>query len=580
MKYLRFYFKKYRLESLLAPLFKMLEACFDLAGPIVVARIINIGIAQGDRGYILTRFGILGAMGLLGLLCSFTAQWFSAKAATGTATGLRHRLLEKIQSLSLTELDGMGVPTLITRMTSDINQVQNGMNLFLRLFLRSPFIVLGAMVMAFSIDSTLALIFVAVILVLSLIVGGIMLLSNPRNKEVQRKLDGITAATRESLLGVRVIRAFGREEAETEAFHARNQDLTRAQIAVSRVTALLNPLTYVVINGAIIAILYFGARRVNGGLLLSGDVIALINYISQILVELVKLANLVVSLSKAVASMGRIEEILDTPCSMDFSGSAAGSNPAEAVRFEDVSLRYRDAGADSLSHISFTAMAGETIGVIGGTGSGKSSLVQLIPRFYDAASGTVYIQGDPVKSWDKAALQRTVALVDQKARLFKGTIRSNLLWGKKDATEAELWAALETAQAADFVRAKPLGLEEPVEQGGNNLSGGQKQRLTIARALLAGADILILDDSASALDYATDAALRHALRAMPGKRTLFIVSQRTGSIAHADKILVLEEGQLVGCGTHESLLADCPVYKEIYDSQFKKSADIPVEKEA
>lgn len=339
MKYLRFYFKKYRLESLLAPLFKMLEACFDLAVPIVVARIINIGIAQGDRGYILTRFGILGAMGLLGLLCSFTAQWFSAKAATGTATGLRHRLLEKIQSLSLTELDGMGVPTLITRMTSDINQVQNGMNLFLRLFLRSPFIVLGAMVMAFSIDSTLALIFVAVILVLSLIVGGIMLLSNPRNKEVQRKLDGITAATRESLLGVRVIRAFGREEAETEAFHARSQDLTRAQIAVSRVTALLNPLTYVVINGAIIAILYFGARRVNGGLLLSGDVIALINYISQILVELVKLANLVVSLSKAVASMGRIEEILDTPCSMDFSGSAAGSNPAEAVRFEDVSLR-------------------------------------------------------------------------------------------------------------------------------------------------------------------------------------------------------------------------------------------------
>ena len=296
--------------------------------------------------------------------------------------------------------------------------------------------------------------------------------------------------------------------------------------------------------------------------------------------ELVKLANLVVSLSKAVASMGRIEEILDTPCSMDFSGSAAGSNPAEAVRFEDVSLRYRDAGADSLSHISFTAMAGETIGVIGGTGSGKSSLVQLIPRFYDAVSGTVYIQGDPVKSWDKAALQRTVALVDQKARLFKGTIRSNLLWGKKDATEAELWAALETAQAADFVRAKPLGLEEPVEQGGNNLSGGQKQRLTIARALLAGADILILDDSASALDYATDAALRHALRAMPGKRTLFIVSQRTGSIAHADKILVLEEGQLVGCGTHESLLADCPVYKEIYDSQFKKSADIPAEKEA
>ena len=580
MKYLRFYFKKYRLESLLAPLFKMLEACFDLAVPIVVARIINIGIAQGDRGYILTRFGILGAMGLLGLLCSFTAQWFSAKAATGTATGLRHRLLEKIQSLSLTELDGMGVPTLITRMTSDINQVQNGMNLFLRLFLRSPFIVLGAMVMAFSIDSTLALIFVAVILVLSLIVGGIMLLSNPRNKEVQRKLDGITAATRESLLGVRVIRAFGREEAETEAFHARSQDLTRAQIAVSRVTALLNPLTYVVINSAIIAILYFGARRVNGGLLLSGDVIALINYISQILVELVKLANLVVSLSKAVASMGRIEEILDTPCSMDFSGSAAGSNPAEAVRFEDVSLRYRDAGADSLSHISFTAMAGETIGVIGGTGSGKSSLVQLIPRFYDAASGTVYIQGDPVKSWDKAALQRTVALVDQKARLFKGTIRSNLLWGKKDATEAELWAALETAQAADFVRAKPLGLEEPVEQGGNNLSGGQKQRLTIARALLAGADILILDDSASALDYATDAALRHALRAMPGKRTLFIVSQRTGSIAHADKILVLEEGLLVGCGTHESLLTDCPVYKEIYDSQFQKSADIPAEKEA
>lgn len=570
MKYLKDYFKQYKWESILAPLFKMLEACFDLIVPLVVANIINIGIANGDKTYILTRFALLLGMSLLGLLCSFTAQWFSAKAATGTAAALRSRLLHKIQSLSLTELDGMGVPTLITRMTSDINQVQNGMNLFLRLFLRSPFIVLGAMVMAFSIDSRLALIFVGVIVVLFLIVGGVMYLSNPRNRAVQKKLDGITAATREGLLGVRVIRAFGREEAESEGFSARNTALTEAQLKVSRITSLLNPLTYVVINGAIIAILYLGAQRVNGGLLLSGDVIALINYISQILVELVKLANLVVSLSKAMAGMGRLGEILDMESSMDFSGTVSEKASREAVRFDHVSLHYQGAGAEALSDISFTAHAGEVIGVIGGTGSGKSSLVQLIPRFYDATSGTISLFGNPIASWEEKALHRTVALVDQKARLFKGTIRSNMLWGKEDATEEEIWAALKTAQAEEFVLGKPLMLEEPVEQEGNNLSGGQKQRLTIARALLTGADILILDDSASALDYATDAALRKALRELPEEKTLFIVSQRTGSIAHADKILVLDEGQLVGCGTHEELLASCPVYKEIYDSQFKK----------
>lgn len=570
MKYLKEYFKRYKRESILAPLFKMLEACFDLIVPLVVADIINVGIASNDKTYILTRFALLLGMSLLGLLCSFTAQWFSAKAATGTAAALRMRLLDKIQSLSLTELDGMGVPTLITRMTSDVNQVQNGMNLFLRLFLRSPFIVIGAMVMAFSIDRRLSLIFLGVILVLFVIVGGVMYLSNPRNREVQKKLDGITAATRESLQGVRVIRAFGREEAESEGFSARNQALTQAQLRVSRITSLLNPLTYVVINGAIIALLYLGAQRVNGGLLLSGDVIALINYISQILVELVKLANLVVSLSKAMAGMGRLEEVLDMESSMDFPGAVSEKNAFEAVRFDHVSLHYQGAGAEALTDISFSAKPGEIIGVIGGTGSGKSSLVQLIPRFYDASAGTVSLFGQPVQSWDKTALHKTVALVDQKPRLFKGTIRSNMLWGKEDASDEDIWQALEIAQAAEFVRQKPLGLDEPVEQEGNNLSGGQKQRLTIARALLTGADILILDDSASALDYATDAALRKALRTLPRQKTLFIVSQRTGSIAHADKILVLDEGQLTGCGTHEALLASCPVYREIYDSQFKK----------
>lgn len=570
MKYLKEYFKRYKRESILAPLFKMLEACFDLIVPLVVADIINVGIASNDKTYILTRFALLLGMSLLGLLCSFTAQWFSAKAATGTAAALRMRLLDKIQSLSLTELDGMGVPTLITRMTSDVNQVQNGMNLFLRLFLRSPFIVIGAMVMAFSIDRRLSLIFLGVILVLFVIVGGVMYLSNPRNREVQKKLDGITAATRESLQGVRVIRAFGREKAESEGFSARNQALTQAQLRVSRITSLLNPLTYVVINGAIIALLYLGAQRVNGGLLLSGDVIALINYISQILVELVKLANLVVSLSKAMAGMGRLEEVLDMESSMDFPGAVSDKTAFEAVRFDHVSLHYQGAGAEALTDISFSAKQGEIIGVIGGTGSGKSSLVQLIPRFYDASAGTVSLFGQPVQNWDKTALHKTVALVDQKPRLFKGTIRSNMLWGKEDASDEDIWQALEIAQAAEFVRQKPLGLDEPVEQEGNNLSGGQKQRLTIARALLTGADILILDDSASALDYATDAALRKALRTLPRQKTLFIVSQRTGSIAHADKILVLDEGQLAGCGTHEALLVSCPVYKEIYDSQFKK----------
>lgn len=570
MKYLKEYFKRYKRESILAPLFKMLEACFDLIVPLVVADIINVGIASNNKTYILTRFALLLGMSLLGLLCSFTAQWFSAKAATGTAAALRLRLLDKIQSLSLTELDGMGVPTLITRMTSDVNQVQNGMNLFLRLFLRSPFIVIGAMVMAFSIDRRLSLIFLGVILVLFVIVGGVMYLSNPRNREVQKKLDGITAATRESLQGVRVIRAFGREEAESEGFSARNQALTQAQLRVSRITSLLNPLTYVVINGAIIALLYLGARRVNGGLLLSGDVIALINYISQILVELVKLANLVVSLSKAMAGMGRLEEVLDMESSMDFPGAVSEKTASEAVRFDHVSLHYQGAGAEALTDISFSAKEGESIGVIGGTGSGKSSLVQLIPRFYDASAGTVSLFGQPVESWDKTALHKTVALVDQKPRLFKGTIRSNMLWGKEDASDEDIWQALEIAQAAEFVRQKPLGLDEPVEQEGNNLSGGQKQRLTIARALLTGADILILDDSASALDYATDAALRKALRTLPRQKTLFIVSQRTGSIAHADRILVLDEGQLAGCGTHEELLTSCPVYREIYDSQFKK----------
>lgn len=578
MRHLIPYLKKYKAESVLAPLFKMLEACFDLTVPIIVARIIDNGIASGDKAYIRSRFALLIAMAMLGLLCSFVAQFFAAKAAVGTAAGLRHSLLEKIQSFSFTELDKVGTSTLITRMTSDVNQVQNGINMFLRLFLRSPFIVFGAMIMAFTINRGIALVFVAVIIVLFVIVFGIMRLTSPMYREVQQNLDAVTGATREDLNGVRVIRAFGREQVQEDFFTRVNKSLLESQLRAGKVAAMLNPLTYLVINSGIILILMLGADRIDSGALRSGDVIALVNYISQILVELVKLANLVVQLGKSVAGMGRIGQALDTPCSMKFedgksgnaeNGGRADKSGAAAVEFDRVSLRYAGAGAESLTDISFTARRGETIGIIGGTGSGKTSLVNLIPRFYDATGGCVYINGRRITELPKETLLREVAIVEQKPRLFSGTVRSNMLWGNEGATDGEIWSALETAQAAEFVRKKDGGLDGEISQGGGNLSGGQKQRLTIARALLCGADILILDDSASALDYATDAALRRAIAELPKDMTVFIVSQRAGSIMNADKILVLDDGRLVGCGSHAELMEDCEIYREIYESQFK-----------
>ena len=542
------YLKGYKRESVLAPLFKMLEATFDLFVPLVMADIVNVGIAAHDFHYILVRCGLLLLLAFVGLTCSLTAQYFSAKAAVGYSTALRHALFAHIQSLSFSEMDTLGTSTLITRMTSDVNQVQSGLNLFLRLFLRSPFVVLGAMVMAFTVNARAAMIFVVTIPLLSVVVFGVMVITRPLYKTVQTRLDRVLGLTRENLTGVRVVRAFDKEQSEIDRFEDANALLTGMQLHVGHLSALMNPLTYVLINLAIVALLYVGSIEINVGGMASGDVIALVNYMNQILVELVKLANLIVQISKALACAGRVQAVLDTKPGMTYAG----------------------AGAPSLTDISFTAKKGQTIGVIGGTGSGKSSLVNLIPRFYDATEGSVEIFGRPVASYPRDALRGRVAVVMQKAQLFGGTIRSNLLWGNKDATDADLWAALETAQAADFVRAKPLGLDEPVEQGGRNLSGGQKQRLTIARALVGKPDILILDDSASALDYATDAALRKALAALPGALTVFIVSQRAASLQHADQILVLDDGHLVGIGTHSALRSSCPVYEEIYESQFKK----------
>ena len=576
MKHLYPYLWRFRKESILAPLFKMLEATFDLLVPMVVADIIKVGIAGGDTTYIWTRCGLLVLMALIGLLCSFTAQYFAARAAIGTSTGLRHELMAHIQSLSFSELDTLGVSTLITRMTSDVNQVQNGLNMFLRLFLRSPFIVAGAMIAAFTIDTQIALIFLAAIPVLAVIVFGIMRITSPMYKTVQSRLDAVTGATRENLSGVRVVRAFGREDAEEENFVQQNGSLNAMQLKVGRIAALMNPLTYVVVNLGIIGILYFGANKIGSGALLSGDVVALVNYMSQILVELVKLANLVVLLTRAIASMGRVSQVLDTPSTMAFPEKPVSADAASdvAVAFDHVSLRYQGAGAESLSDVTFTAKKGQTIGVIGGTGSGKTTLVSLIPRFYDATKGQVTLLGQPITAYSKAELNRHVAVVMQKAQLFKGTIRSNLLWGNENATDEELWHALSIAQSEDFVRQKPGKLDDPVEQGGRNLSGGQRQRLTIARALVGHPDILILDDSASALDYATDAALRKALRTLPAETTLFIVSQRTSSLRHADQIIVLDDGHVVGIGTHDALMQTCEVYREIHESQFRKGSDV------
>ena len=568
------YLNGYKRECVLAPLFKMLEASFDLFVPLVMADIVNVGIAAHDFHYILTRCGILLLLAIIGLACSLTAQYFSAKASVGYSTALRHALFAHIQTLSFTEMDTLGTSTLITRMTSDLNQVQSGLNLFLRLFLRSPFVVFGAMIMAFTVNVRAALIFVVAIPLLSVVVFGVMVVTRPLYKTVQTRLDRVLGLTRENLTGARVVRAFDKEQTEVNRFEDANALLTRMQLHVGHISALMNPLTYVIINLAIVALLYVGSVQIHVGGMASGDVIALVNYMNQILVELVKLANLIVQVSKALACAGRVQAVLDTKPGMQFPQEVSGEVPAEkqndAVRFDHVGLTYAGAGAPSLTDISFTAEKGQTIGVIGGTGSGKSSLVSLIPRFYDATEGSVEIFGHPVQNYPREELRGKVSVVMQKAQLFGGTIRSNLLWGNQNASDADLWAALETAQAAEFVHSKPLGLDEPVEQGGRNLSGGQKQRLTIARALVSKPEILILDDSASALDYATDAALRKALAALPGSMTVFIVSQRAASLQHADQILVLDDGHLAGLGTHAELLASCPVYEEIYASQFKK----------
>lgn len=566
------FLKPYRKECIIAPLFKLLEALLELLVPLVMAAIIDQGIGGRDTGYVLRMGGVLVGLGLLGFAFSVTAQFFAAKAAVGFAARVKSALFAHIQSLSYTELDTVGAPTLINRMTTDMNQVQTGVNMTLRLLLRSPFVVFGAMVMAFTVDAKTALIFAALIPLLAVAVAAIMRLTLPRHKKVQGQLDKVLLHTRENLTGVRVLRAFHKQESETEAYESDNRLLCDMQQRVGRLSALMNPLTYVMVNGALAALLWSGAVQVDGGILSQGAVVALVNYLSQILVELIKLANLIVTITKALACAGRVETVLKlTPGMADPSApKAADAASPVCVRFDHVCARYSGAGDESLTDISFTALKGQTIGVIGGTGSGKTTLVNLIPRFYDASSGSVQVDGVDVKEQSMQALRAKVGVVPQKAALFQGTIRENLRWGDASATDESLWQALETAQAAEVVRGKENGLDEMIEQNGRNLSGGQRQRLTIARALVKKPEILILDDSASALDYATDAALRKALRGLSGQTTTFIVSQRTSSIRFADLILVLDDGRLAGSGTHEELLESCPVYQEIYYSQYPK----------
>lgn len=567
------YFRGYEKECVIAPLFKCLEAMFDLFVPLVMASIINVGLKEGSREYVLGRCGLLVLLALVGLACSLTAQFFASKAAVGYAARLRHSLFGHIQSLSFSDMDSVGTSTLITRMTSDINQLQTGINLFLRLFMRSPFIVFGSMIMAFTIDVKTALIFVVAVPLLAVVVVGVMLRTMPLYKQVQGKLDSVLGLTRENLSGVRVIRAFCREQEETERFEETNEALTKLQLFVGRISALTNPVTSVIVNLSIIAILWSGAVKINAGGMEQGDIIALVSYMTQILVELVKLANLIVQVTKSLACAGRINSILEIEPQMTYSLKEVSAESGEAVRFDNVAFAYSGAGEESLSEISFSVNKGETVGIIGGTGSGKSTLVSLIARFYDPSSGSVSLFGAPAADYPREQLRRKVGVVMQKAQLFKGTIRSNLLWGNENADDEALWKALETAQAADFVREKEGGLDEPVEQGGRNFSGGQRQRLTIARTLVASPEILILDDSASALDFATDAALRKAIAALPNDITVFIVSQRTSSISHADKIIVLDDGRMTGFGRHEELIETCPVYREIYESQFRKGGE-------
>lgn len=569
MRKLTAYLKGFGRECVLGPLFKLLEASFELMVPLVMAAVIDTGIGNRDSGYIIRMCALLVGLGIVGLACSLTAQYFAAKASVGFAARLRAALFEHIQSLSFSDMDVQGPSTLITRMTSDINQVQNGMNLTLRLLLRSPFVVLGAMVMAFTIDWKAALIFAAVIPLLSVVVFGVMLWTMPRYKRVQAGLDRVLGATRENLTGVRVVRAFGREESETEDFQRENNALTNLQVFVGRVSALMNPMTYILINLGTMVLIWVGAIRVDTAVITQGAVVALLNYMSQILVELVKLANLIINISKALACANRISGVLDIEPGL--IGPTDGKRAEDAgVYFREAELTYKGAGGPSLSGITFKAGAGSTVGIIGGTGSGKSSIVNLIPRFYDVTGGSVAVGGLDVREWDLEALRARVGIVPQRAVLFTGTVRDNLLWGNENASDADLWEALETAQAKDFVEKKPKGLDEPVEQGGRNFSGGQRQRLTIARALVRRPDILILDDSASALDFATDLKLRQAISRLDNSPTVFIVSQRASSIQHADKIVVLDNGQAVGVGSHQELLESCEVYREIYESQFDR----------
>ena len=574
MRKLLVYMKDYKKESVLAPLFKMLEASFELFVPLVMAAIIDTGIANADKPYIMKMCGMLILLAIIGLTCSIVAQYFAAKAAVGFAAKLRHVLFAHIQGLSYSEYDVIGTSTMITRMTSDINQVQSGVNLVLRLFLRSPFIVFGAMIMAFTINVKAALVFAVTIPLLAIVVFGIMLISIPLYKKVQSGLDDILGLTRENLTGTRVIRAFHKEEEEIQSFRSKNQTQTGLQMFVGRISALMNPVTYIIINLAIIVLIWTGAIQVNSGIITQGEVVALVNYMSQILVELIKLANLIITVTKAVACGNRIESILEIHADMkEGTCESSDKNPEYAVIFDQVTMQYQGGGEPAVIDINLKVRPGETIGVIGGTGSGKSSVVNLIPRFYDATKGTVLVDGMDVKDYPFEALRDKIGIVPQKAVLFTGTIRDNIKWGKEDATDEEINVALEIAQGKQIVEEKEDGLDSMIEQGGHNLSGGQKQRLTIARALVKEPKILILDDSASALDYATDANLRHAIRNMKTRPAVFIVSQRAASILHADQILVLDDGNVAGLGTHETLLQNCEVYQEIYYSQFQKNTE-------
>ncbi len=605
MRKLFVYLRDYKKETVLAPLFKMLEATFELFVPLVMAAIIDQGIGGGNVPYVFRMGGLLIALGVIGLVCSITAQYYAAKAAVGFSTKLKHALFAHIQGLSFTEIDTLGTSTMITRMTSDVNQAQNGVNMVLRLFLRSPFIVFGAMIMAFTIDVKAAFIFVVTIPLLSVVVFGIMMLTMPMYKKVQSGLDSVLGITRENLTGARVIRAFNKEQEEISVFEEKNGKLSHMQLFVGKLSALTNPVTYIIINAATIILLYTGAVRVDEGTITQGQVVALVNYMSQILIELVKLANLIITITKALACANRIQSVFEIQSSMEWEqkltdggnersiasaaveagtgsgtarktaagGEEGGSRQTDyRVEFQHVHLMYAGAGAESLSDMDFCVRKGETVGIIGGTGSGKSSLVHMIPRFYDATKGCVRVDGRDVREYAMEELRMKVGIVPQKAVLFQGTIRDNLLWGKGDATEEELWQAVETAQAKEFVEQKEGKLDAPVAQAGRNLSGGQRQRLTIARALVGKPDILILDDSASALDYATDAALRQSIRNMEGDMTVFIVSQRASSIRHADQIIVLEDGEIADIGTHDELLKRCGVYQEIYYSQYEKEA--------